>query len=118
MNKSHARDFDAASYRSAAMSNVSHKTARVSSQLPIESKFSGVNGRVFTQEELNHQIMLKMGGPKGIGMTEDEWNKQVLQNKANLERENTEKKRKMDEDRQKMREMLNEQVEYRRRMSA
>jgi hypothetical protein len=47
--------------------------------------------------------MLKMGSQKGIGMTEDEWNKQVLQNKANLERENAEKKRKMDEDRQKMR---------------
>ena len=117
MNKSHARNFDVASYRSAAMSKVSHRTARVSSQPPIESKYNEFGGRFFTKEELNQQIILKMGSQKGIGMTEDEWNQQVLQNKANLERENAEKKRKMDEDRQKMREMLNEQVEYRRRMS-
>jgi len=53
MNKSHARNFDVASYRSAAMSKVSHRTARVSSQPPIESKYNEFGGRFFTKEELN-----------------------------------------------------------------
>jgi hypothetical protein len=37
-------------------------------------------------------------------MTDEEWNKQVLANKAKYENENAERKRKIDEDRRMMRE--------------
>ena len=52
-----------------------------------------------------------MGSLKGIGMTEDEWKQQVLQNKMAFERENAEAKRKMDQERQNLRSILEKQIE-------
>jgi hypothetical protein len=77
------------------------------SQPPIDASRNTLNGKFFSEAELVDQIALKMGGQKGIGMTEDEWNKQVLRNKVKYENETAEKKRKMEEDRKMIRDSLN-----------